>query len=104
MDTETAKKPVDPADEQIQAIKRYMPRVYEAIRARAAAFDDTYKLVRRGARGEPGCFYAFEADREVGTPFSADVPTDVAQLVARYGMTMACVWPDAAAKEGNGKT
>lgn len=103
MDTETAKTVVDPARQQIAVIKARMPLTYEAIKAKAAEIgDEAYALVRRGARGEAGCFYAYEAGRTVGTPFDAPVPLGVARLVARYGMKFSCMWP-AVAKGGDGQ-
>lgn len=90
-------------DEQITLIKRRMPSVYTAIRAKEAEIGrEAFALVRRGARGEPRCFYAFEGGHAVGTPFDVDVPNDLAQLVARFGVTYLCVWPESAAKGGNG--
>jgi len=100
----TTEKTIDPAVEQIHTIKRHMPRVYAAIQERAAEIGNVaFELVRRGARGEPGCFYAFEGDRQVGTEWRVNLPTDVAELVRRYGMTMVCMWPDSAAKGSDGK-
>lgn len=88
------------ADKQIAMIKASMPAVYEAVQAKAAEIGrEAFALVRRGARGEPNCFYAFEGGRVVGTPFDGDVPPDVAQLIVRFGTTFLCMWP-ATAKEG----
>lgn len=99
----TTDKAVDPAAAQIRTIKQHMPRVYAAIQAKAAEIGNVaFELVRRGARGEPGCFYAFEADREVGTEWRVNLPTDVAELARRYGMTMVCMWPESASKERDG--
>lgn len=89
---------IDPADQAIDTIKRHMPAVLAEVRSKAAMIgSDAYKLVRRGARGEPGCFYACEAGRVVGTPFAdLEVPTSVAQLVAHFGMSMLVAWPASA--------
>ena len=55
----------------INEIKDYMPAVYAAIKARAEVVGNgAFELVRRGLRGEPGCFWALEGGRVVGTPFS----------------------------------
>lgn len=95
MDTQTAKEAVDPAARQIALIEARMPMTHAAIKAKAAEIGNAaYGLVRRGARGEPGCFYACERDNKVGTPWAAAVPLDVVQLVERYGMSFACMWPD----------
>lgn len=95
MDTRTAKAAVDPAKQAIAVIKARMPLTYAAVEEKAKEIgNEAYALVRRGARGERGCFYAFEAGRTVGTPFDAPVPVGVARLVARYGMRFVCVWPE----------
>jgi hypothetical protein len=95
MDTRTAKAVVDPAKQAIAVIKARMPLTYAAVEEKAKEIgNEAYALVRRGARGERGCFYAFEAGRTVGTPFDAPVPLGVARLVARYGMKFVCIWPE----------
>lgn len=95
MDTRTAKAAVDPAKQAIAVIRARMPLTYAAIEEKAKEIgNEAFALVRRGARGERGCFYAFEAGRTVGTPFDAPVPVGVARLVARYGMRFVCVWPE----------
>jgi hypothetical protein len=95
MDTRTAKAVVDPAKQAIAVIKARMPLTYAAVEEKAKEIgNEAYALVRRGARGERGCFYAFEAGRTVGTPFDAPVPVGVARLVARYGMKFVCIWPE----------
>ena len=84
-------------DKQIKMIRDRMPKVYGAIKAKAAEIgNDAYALVRRGIRGEPGCFFASEADIVVGTSWDVGLPNDVAQLVKRYGMTFVCMWPELA--------
>jgi len=92
MDTETANKVADQADQQIALIRARMPKTYAAIKARAAEVEDTYRLVRQGARGELGCFYACENDIKVGTYWHVELATDVANLVERYGMSFVCMW------------
>ncbi len=90
-------------DKQIRLIRDRMPKVYGAIKAKAAEIgNDAFALVRRGIRGEPGCFYAFEADITVGTAWDVPLPNDVAQLVKRYGMTYVCMWPEAKSEAPDG--
>lgn len=73
---------------------------YAAIKAKAGEIGDAaYGLVRRGARGERGCFYACERDNQVGTPWPAAVPLDVVELVERYGLSFVCMWPETAKQE-----
>ena len=44
------------------------------------------EIVNRGMRGEPDCFYAFEAGHVVGTPFYPAVyMEELARAVARIG-------------------
>lgn len=90
-------------DKQIGMIKARMPKVYGAIKAKAAEIgNDAYALVRRGIRGESGCFFASEADITVGTCWDVPLSTDVAQLVKRYGMTFVCMWPEPINRESDG--
>jgi hypothetical protein len=82
-------------DRQIRLIKDRMPKVYGAIRQKAAEVgNDAYALVRRGIRGERGCFFASEGDMKVGTYWHTDLTTDVAKLIERYGMTYVCMWAE----------
>lgn len=80
---------------QVEQIRRQMPETYAAIRERAATHgNDTFALVRRALRGEPGCFYAVEAGHVVGTPFECrDVTDEVAGLMVRFGCTFLVMWP-----------
>lgn len=86
-------------DQQIAEIKTHMPEVYKSIQAKAAEVGKVaYAYVRRGLRGEPNCFYAFERGRVVGTPFSV---TDIQSVVAMHMVTFGCssclIWPELAA-------
>lgn len=84
---------VDPAKAAIELIKSRMPEVYASVKRKAAEIGNVaFELVRRGARGEPGCFYAVERGVAVGTPWPVEVPTDVAALVARYGAPVLVMW------------
>ena len=48
-------------EQEIADIKAHMPEVYQAIKDKADEIGkEAYALVRRGLRGEPNCFYAFE--------------------------------------------
>lgn len=104
MDTRTpAKDKADPAAEQVALIKAAMPGVYQAIKAKASEIgDDAYALVRRGARGESDCFYAFEGGRVVGTPFCQAVTADVAVSMVEFGVSFVCIWPIVAGKGVDG--
>lgn len=87
---------------ELLKIKTHMPRVYEAINAKAD-HDKVWKdrkpglrsFVRRGVAGEPNCFYAFEAGYVVGTPFNLrEVSRDVAQYMVTLGRDHLCIWPE----------
>ena len=95
MDTGTASKGESVSvDEQIALIKARMPAVYGAIQAKAVEIGkQAFGLVRRGLKGEPGCFYAFERGHVVGTPFShGAMPPEVAQAMVTYGCAFVCIW------------
>lgn len=83
---------------KIEEIKRYMPEVYQSIQAHAAPSElgsEAFALVRRGLRGEANCFYAFEAGRVVGTPFSmpGSIMADVALQMVQFGVKHCVIWP-----------
>lgn len=82
-------------EQQIADIKAHMPEVYKDIQAKAAVMGKpAYALVRRGLRGVPNCFYAFEKGRVVGTPFNVtDIMADVAVNMVQFGLECAVVWP-----------
>ena len=92
MDTRTTK--VDVAA-LIEDIKRFMPETYKSIQERAYLIgNEAYVLVRKGLRGEPNCFYAFERGRVVGTPFALTQVTDyIARNMVTFGCTYVCIWP-----------
>lgn len=98
MDTRAAK--VSAAD-GIAIIKSHMPETYKEIQVKAKAIgNDAFVLVRRGIRGEPNCFYAFEAGHVVGTPFSEpNIRADVAMYMVQFGVSFCCIWAQGA---GNG--
>ncbi|MDP9891245.1 hypothetical protein J2W32_000342 [Variovorax boronicumulans] len=103
MDTMTSDQAMTVAEvnARLGFIKDRMPRTYQAIQEKAAVVGkEAYALVRRGIRGEPNCFFACERDHKAGTPWDAAVPTDVARLVERYGMTFVCMWPEPKGTDG----
>jgi hypothetical protein len=52
---------------EIKQIKSEMPKTYETIVERAKTMGNkAYQLVRRGLRGEPGCFFSRERIRRKG--------------------------------------
>jgi hypothetical protein len=81
-------------DGQIAEIRAHMPNVYQSIQAKAVEIGNlAFALVRRGLRGEPGCFYAFERGRVVGTPFAGHpIEADVALAMVRFGCAHVCIW------------
>lgn len=96
---------------ELAKIKTHMPRVYEAINAKAD-HDKAWKdrkpglraFVRRGVAGEPNCFYAFEAGHVVGTPFNLpEVSRDVAQYMVTFGVSHLCIWPEPLAQATTSK-
>lgn len=92
MDTRTAKVDVSA---QIEDIKRFMPETYAAIQQRAYEVgNEAYVQVRKGLRGEPNSFYAFERGRVVGTPFSVPGVMDMVAInMVRFGVAYVCIWP-----------
>ncbi len=85
--------------QQIEIIKTRMPYTWALIEDRAKHIgNDAYAYVRRGLRGERGCFYAIEAGHVVGTP--AGLPQDTLQELADYivimGCAHVCIWPASA--------
>jgi hypothetical protein len=106
MDTMDTGHPANPADkvtEGLHVIKTQMPMVYGAIQDKAQEIGkDAFALVRRGLRGEPNTFYAFERGYVVGTPFSTGPITDeLAGYLVRFGCAFVCIFkgPDGAAAE-----
>jgi hypothetical protein len=106
MDTMDTGHPANPADkvtEGLHVIKTQMPMVYGAIQDKAQEIGkDAFALVRRGLRGEPNTFYAFERGYVVGTPFSTGPITDeLAGCLVRFGCAFVCIFkgPDVAAAE-----
>lgn len=82
-------------EDQIAEIKRNMPETYKAIQDKSQTIGKSaYSLVRKGLRGEPNCFYAFERGRVVGTPFALpDVTNYIAGKMVQFGVAYVCIWP-----------
>lgn len=79
---------------KIEEIKRCMPATYASIKDKATVIgNEAFTWVRRGLRGEPNCFYALEAGRVAGTPFTrGDVMSEIARCKALYGDWSAVYW------------
>ncbi len=113
MDTRTANRSESELEALVKAgielIKTRMPETYKSIQAREKGVVEevggkpvvmvqaygkaVYNLVRRGLRGEPNMFYAFERGHVVGTPFSLpEIARDVAQAMVSFGCTHACIF------------
>lgn len=103
MDTGHPANPADKVAEGLHVIKTQMPMVYGAIQDKAKEIGkDAFALVRRGLRGEPNTFYAFERGYVVGTPFSVGPITDeLAGYLVRFGCAFVCIFkgPDVAAAD-----
>lgn len=78
----------------IGEIKAYMPNVYQGIQDKAREIGgEAFRLVRRGLRGEPGCFWAMERGRVVGTPFAGHpIQDEVAMVMVKFGCAHVCMW------------
>lgn len=97
MDTRTPEKDAEAAKRvaaQLAEIRDRMPEVYAAVQGKASQIGPkAFGLVRRGLKGEAGCFYAMERGRVVGTPFRQEVMADVASLMVQFGVSFICIWP-----------
>lgn len=110
-------------EQRLQEIRQHMPGVYAAIWAKAAelgglsvdalrrmdpaawpsASAQVFRLVRRGVGGQPGCFYAFERGRVVGTPFAGlDIERDVAAVMVQFECAHVCMWGAIAQESAHG--
>ncbi len=95
----------------IDLIKTRMPETYKSIQLREKGLIEevngqpvvmvpaygkaVYNLVRRGIRGEPNMFYAFERGHVVGTPFGLqEVARDVAQSMVTFGCAHVCIFAE----------
>lgn len=102
MDTRTAAA-VD-VEQLVRDIRQHMPGVYAAIQAKAGEIgNEAFRLVRRGLRGEPGCFWACERGRVVGAPFHGlQIQDDVAAVMVNFGCAHVCIWGTATQEAGHG--
>jgi hypothetical protein len=66
-----------------------LPFTFDFVSKRSAAwgFDYVADMIRRGAKGEPGYFYAVEAGQVLGTPPEGDSGL-VEALCAKFGGVM----------------
>lgn len=95
-------KTFEEVERQIVEIKTHMPAVYQSIQDKADNIGKlAYSLVRRGVRGEPNCFYAFERGRVVGTPFSLPtIQEDIAVNMVRFVVSHVVMWANVEAPNG----
>lgn len=83
-------------------IQTRMPETYAQIKRRAAQDGNgVYGLVRRGIRGQAGCFWAMEAGQVVGTPFGAQVSAQVAAAMVQFGCAHVCIIAELPAAGGS---
>ena len=93
-------------EQQIANIKANMPETYKSIQVKAQAIGKVaFAYVRRGLRGEPNCFYAFERGHVVGVPFfQPDVTPVLAHNMVAFGSNHAVVWHEDSAAPSSGPT
>ena len=103
MDTQTLSAAKVDVTAKIEEIKRFMPETYKSIKAKSMVIgNEAFVLVRRGLRGEANCFYAFEAGRVVGTPFTlVEVARDIAQYMVTFGVSQVVVWHESSVAPAN---
>lgn len=95
--TEAAMKTDAEVAAMIALIKARMPDTYANIQLKAKQPGvKAYELVRRGLRGEPNCFYAFENFKVVGTPFTLEHEDalPIALYMVQFGSTFCCIYGD----------
>ncbi len=70
-----------------------MPGVWAQLGEYRRLYGDAHvsECIKRGMAGEPDWFYAFEAGRVVGTPFTADVVQRNVRLAVALGGRFAVV-------------
>lgn len=96
---DTSKTPMKSAEEVeavIATIKAHMPQTYQAIKDKSATLGKAaFALVRAGIKGQPNCFFAFEAGHVVGTPYNLpDVQPLIAMGMVTLGTGHWVIWPD----------
>jgi hypothetical protein len=92
----TPVKSAEEVEAVIATIKAHMPETYQAIKDKAATLGKAaFGMVRAGIKGEPNCFYAFEAGHVVGTRFNQpDVQAHIAMGMVTLGISSWAIWPD----------
>lgn len=83
--------------QRLETMKRHMPRTMECIEDRVHHFGpEARALVRRGLRGEHGCFYAIEGGHVMGTPMGVDRATlqELGEFMVIFGCAHVCIWPE----------
>lgn len=79
----------------IATIRQHMPETLKSIRSKSEVMGSgAFALVRRGLRGEPGCFYAMERGWVMGTPFAEDsgINADLARRMVVFGVSHFIIW------------
>jgi hypothetical protein len=101
MDTSAANSSKQDVEHAIHLIRTRMPKLYEAIKARAQTQPEVYGMVRRGLRGEVNQFYGIEAGHVVGTPFEgehwAQVKDTLRATAMQFGFGFMVMWGDGSA-------
>lgn len=87
---------------RVREIKAHMPETYKAIQAKANEIGrEAYAHVRWGLAGQPNRFYAIEAGRVMGTPFSVNgVDAELARYIVQFGCSFLIMWAPQAQKGG----
>jgi len=83
--------------QRLETMKRHMPRTMESIEERVQHFGpEARALVRRGLRGEHGCFFAIEGGHVMGTPMGMDRATlhALGEFMVVFGCAHVCIWPE----------
>lgn len=92
MDTWTLSK--EQAEALVVLMRDKMPSTTARVREEATCKGNgVYAVVRRGLRGEPGCFWAIEAGHVIGTPLGLEaVLPDVAMAMVTFGASFVCAF------------
>lgn len=83
--------------QRLEIMKKHMPLTMKNIEDRVQHYGpDARALVRRGLRGEHGCFFAIEAGHVMGTPMGMDRATlhELGNFMVIYGCAHVCIWPE----------
>lgn len=73
-------------------LKAEMPKTADMVKRRRADWGVAYvnDCMKRGMAGEANCFYASEAGRSIGTPFTGPIGADVAWYLVTHGVDALC--------------